>query len=42
MDENTPRALSIEEAVSALRQSREDQAKPDQPQEEAKAELEQR
>lgn len=39
-DENKPRAFSIEEGVAALRQSREDQAKPEEPQEEAEPEAE--
>lgn len=39
MDENKPRAFSIEEGVLALRQSREDQAKPE-PKEEAEPERE--
>lgn len=40
MTENTPRAFSIDEAVSALRQSREDQAKAAGQQEEAEADPE--
>lgn len=39
-DENKPVALSIDEAVAALRQSREDQAKPAQSEEEAETEAE--
>ena len=38
--ENTPRAFSLEEGVAALRQSREDQAKPQASEEEAKTEPE--